>query len=135
MIDQILLGAGFGLLSTPLLVGMQATVTWHDRGVVTGANVFSRYLGESLGAAICGAMFNSALRSELAAAPPSLRSRLPHDVNAVIGALEGHEAHRASVVIALLTLLLVLLTPRRFPLVSEVAEGMAKERGPDRPTS
>jgi len=29
--DQVLLGAGFGLLSTPMLVGVQSAVTWHDR--------------------------------------------------------------------------------------------------------
>lgn len=63
--DQILLGAGFGLLSTPVLVGVQSIVGWGKRGVVTGANMFSRYLGQSLGAAIFGAIFNNALKHEL----------------------------------------------------------------------
>jgi EmrB/QacA subfamily drug resistance transporter len=148
LVDQVLLGAGFGLLSTPLLVGVQATVTWHDRGVVTGANIFSRYLGESLGAAICGAIFNSAIAGELAHAPVALRTRLPRGINAVIGALQGREGQGAAdeylrraiytathhvyvglVVIALITLGIVLLTPRRFPVASEVAEVMTAGEG------
>ncbi|HET7550366.1 MAG TPA: MDR family MFS transporter [Gemmatimonadaceae bacterium] len=153
LIDQMLLGAGFGLLSTPLLVGVQTTVTWHDRGVVTGANIFSRYLGQSLGAALFGAVFNNAMARQLASAPASLRSALPREVDSVIGALEGHQltgaaddylrramyaathhVYAGAVIIALITVCVVLLAPRHFPEVkasgasietahAEVAEG------------
>ncbi|MCC7327790.1 MAG: MFS transporter [Burkholderiales bacterium] len=88
-LDQVVLGAGFGLLSTPLLVGVQSTVTWRDRGVVTGANIFSRYLGQSLGAAIFGAIFNNTIAAELARASATLRPHLPDHVDAVIGELHG----------------------------------------------
>ena len=134
----MLLGAGFGLLSTPLLVGVQTTVTWHDRGVVTGANIFSRYLGQSLGAALFGAVFNNAMAHQLAAAPASLRGALPSNVDSVIGALEGnrlagaaddylrramyvatHHVYAGAVVIALLTVGVVLLAPRHFPEATE----------------
>jgi EmrB/QacA subfamily drug resistance transporter len=136
--DQVMLGAGFGLLSTPMLVGVQSAVTWHDRGVVTGANIFSRYLGESLGAAIFGAIFNSAIASELAHAPAALRPRLPHGINTVISELHGHQLPGAAdlyirqaiytathhvyaglVVVALATLAIVLITPRHFPVAGE----------------
>ena len=136
--DQVLLGAGFGLLSTPMLVGVQSAVTWHDRGTVTGANIFGRYLGESLGAAIFGAIFNSSIASELGHAPSALRARLPHDINAVISVLQGHQVTGAAedymrqaiyvathhvyvglVIVALITLAIVLLTPRRFPVANE----------------
>lgn len=136
--DQLLLGAGFGMLSTPLLVGIQSTVTWRDRGVVTGANVFSRYLGQSLGAALYGAVFNHAMARRLAEAPASLRDVLPRDMDAVIGALEGrrldgmadqflrramfdatHHVYVGAFVVALLTLGVVLLAPRRFPQVQD----------------
>lgn len=56
---MVFLGAGFGLLSTPTIVGIQSVVGWDKRGVVTGANQFGRYLGQSLGAAIFGAIFNA----------------------------------------------------------------------------
>ncbi len=41
--NHVFLGAGFGLLSTPTLVGIQSIVPWKQRGVVTGGNMFSRY--------------------------------------------------------------------------------------------
>src|SRR5699024_2489028 len=65
VLDQILFGAGLGLLSTPSIVGIQAVVGWEKRGVVTGANQFCRYLGQSLGAAIFGAVFNAAYMNQL----------------------------------------------------------------------
>lgn len=69
VLDQVLLGAGFGLLSTPSLVGVQSMVDWNRRGVVTGLNVFCRNLGQSLGAAIFGAIFNNSFRHQMERAP------------------------------------------------------------------
>lgn len=68
IINQVLLGAGFGLLSTPALVGIQSMVGWKDRGVVTSTNIFSRNLGQSVGAAIMGAIFNNSLFTRLQSA-------------------------------------------------------------------
>src|SRR5699024_8850645 len=65
IINMIFLGAGFGLLSTPTIVGIQSVVKWERRGVVTGANQFGRYLGQSLGAAVFGAVFNGTYTGEL----------------------------------------------------------------------
>ncbi|HET8700749.1 MAG TPA: MDR family MFS transporter [Nitrococcus sp.] len=147
LLDQVLLGAGFGLLSTPLLVGVQATVSWRDRGVVTSANIFSRYLGQSLGAAVCGAIFNSTVAGALTHAPPPLRPYLPADIDAVIGALHGrqlrgaadqylrqtiytatHHVYAGLAVAALITLAIVLLTPRHFPAAGEPSEGASRHR-------
>ena len=134
-LDQAVLGAGFGLLSTPLLVGMQSSVPWQLRGVATGANMFSRYLGQTLGAAVFGAIFNAGIAAELARAPAALASTLPRDVNAVIGALHDHELHGApdlylhhamftathqiyvgAAIATLIVVVIVLFTPRRFPV-------------------
>src|SRR5699024_11172659 len=82
--DTVLLGAGFGLLATPLLVGVQSVVGWDRRGVAAGANMFSRYLGGSLGAALMGAIFNAPLRERLAQVPAALRDSVPRDINKVI---------------------------------------------------
>lgn len=133
VLDTMVLGAGFGLLSTPLLVGVQSIVGWDRRGVVTGANMFSRYLGSALGAAVMGAIFNAGLRARLESAPQKLAASLPQGVNQVIGALQGHDlpataaaylrqaidaatAHlyMAALVVALLSLLMVLVIPRHF---------------------
>lgn len=136
--DQMLLGAGFGLLSTPLLVGVQTTVGWRERGVVTSANIFSRYLGQSLGAALYGALFNHAIAKKLATAPDALRDQLPRELDSVIGALENHQVSGAAndylrqamyaathhvyigaLVMAVLTVFAVMIAPRKFPSVPQ----------------
>ena len=130
---QMLLGAGFGLISTPLLVGVQSTVTWGQRGVVTGAHMFSRYFGQSIGAAVFAAIFNSVLSDRLASAPDHLQSQLP-GVNKVVEVLQSHgsvsevrtylqgvffdathSVYVGLVTFGLLTLLILLLTPAQFP--------------------
>ena len=65
VINQIFLGAGFGLLSTPSLVGPQSMVPWNQRGMVTSGIVFSRNLGQSIGTAIFGAIFNNTLNAKM----------------------------------------------------------------------
>lgn len=65
VIDQVILGAGFGLLSTPSMVGIQSMVRWQHRGVVTSANVFARNLGQSIGAAVAGAIFNTTFLAQI----------------------------------------------------------------------
>src|SRR5690554_3283299 len=134
---QMLLGAGFGLISTPLLVGVQSTVRWGQRGVVTGAHMFSRYFGQSIGAAVFAAIFNSVLSNRLSNAPDHLKPQLP-EVNKVVEILQSrgsvselhaflqevffdatHSVYIGLVIFGLLTLLILLLTPARFPTVNE----------------
>jgi len=129
--DQILLGAGFGMLSTPLLVGVQSVVPWNQRGVATSANMWSRYLGQSLGAAVVGALFNNAMRHTLDTAPAALAGRLP-GVNDVMTALQTdpsasatrqfllaafdaatHQVYVGMIGVAVLMLAAVMLVPRR----------------------
>lgn len=135
--DQFCFGAGFGLLSTPLLVGVQSVVGWRQRGQVTGANMFSRFLGQSLGAAIFGALFNASLRDQLAAAPASLAG-LSQDINQLVGKLQSpdlgatagdflrHAVFASTQHIywgigafSVFTLLCVYLTPKHFPIIEE----------------
>lgn len=74
VINQVLLGAGFGLLSTPSLVGAQSMVSWEKRGVVTSSIIFSRNLGQSLGATIFGAIVNNSMRRQFQSAPDELKN-------------------------------------------------------------
>ncbi|WP_417369256.1 MDR family MFS transporter [Gelidibacter japonicus] len=129
---QLLMGAGFGLISTPLMVGVQSTVDWGQRGVVTGASMFSRYFGQSLGAAIFAAIFNSVLFDKMAEAPENLQSALPK-VNEVVEVLQSahsddsvqnylqhaffdstHTVYIGLLTVGLLTLIILLLTPKHF---------------------
>ena len=85
--STFVLGFGLGLIAVCTVVGPQSTVNWEQRGVVTGTVMFCRFLGQSVGAAIFGAIFNAALAARLRAAPAVLRDRLPQQVNEVAAAL------------------------------------------------
>lgn len=146
VVSTFVLGFGLGLISVCTLVGPQSTVTWQQRGVVTGTVMFCRYLGQSVGAAVFGAIVNAALGSRLRAAPPGLRGRLPQQVSQIGGELTrpgalgraaaaylraaiaaaGHDVYLALAGVAVVTLLVALMVPRRF----ETSPGAAASAGP-----
>lgn len=134
---MLLLGAALGLFQLPLIVGVQSTVGWTERGTTTASVLFCRQVGQSLGAALFGAVANGILASRLADAPVP---GLPGDLDAVSRALEDpsalsaaatdhlrravdtavdHVFAGAAVAAALALLVLVLLAPRRFPVLTE----------------
>lgn len=143
-----LMGAGLGLIMTSLIVGLQSTVGWSERGVITGGAMFSRFLGQSLGAALFGAVTNTILLAHLRDAAPRLRAVLPSTVDGISRTLDGHpvpaaarylrDALQASthgvflglLIAGVVTLLLLLLVPRVFPQVAH--EGQQAERAPAR---
>jgi EmrB/QacA subfamily drug resistance transporter len=51
-------GLGLGLVASPSLIAAQASVSWDERGVATGANMFARSVGAAVGAAVLGAVAN-----------------------------------------------------------------------------
>lgn len=57
------IGVGFGFSAIPSLVAAQSSVGWAERGVVTGTQMFFRSIGQSLGAAILGAIANAVILS------------------------------------------------------------------------
>ena len=58
-VSCFLVGLGLGLVATPSLIAAQSSVQWNERGVVTGANLFSRSIGSAVGVAIFGAVANA----------------------------------------------------------------------------
>ena len=58
-----IIGLGMGLFSTSALIAAQSSVPWHERGVVTGTNMFARSIGSAVGVAIFGAIANSLFRA------------------------------------------------------------------------
>lgn len=60
---SFVIGVGFGFAAVPTLVAAQASVEWNERGVVTGASMFSRSIGQAVGAAILGAVANAVIAS------------------------------------------------------------------------
>ena len=55
---SLIVGIGMGCCNTAFLVSIQASVGWSERGVATGANMFMRMFGQSLAAALFGAILN-----------------------------------------------------------------------------
>lgn len=142
---QVVLGAGFGLLSTSVLVGLQSTVGWDQRGVITGANMFGRYLGQTLGAAVFGSIFNASIAAHLSEAPRRMASDLPANVNDIIEALHQSATEPAvasylrgaidlatrhlflgMAVISVLMLALLFVLPRHFPVIGQHGAHSAK---------
>ncbi len=132
---QLPYGRGLGLLSTPIIVGIQSVIGWKGRGVVTSANLFARQMGQAVGAAVYGSVVNVALVSWLANAPPSLAGQLPDSVNVTSQVLGGgsdslspdaaaylrqglyvatHQVFWGLLFVAIAALLALLLAPRRF---------------------
>ncbi len=58
-ISCFIIGVGMGLSAVPSLIAAQSSVPWHERGVVTGANMFARSIGSAVGVAIFGALANA----------------------------------------------------------------------------
>ncbi|MGW0547681.1 MDR family MFS transporter [Streptomyces altiplanensis] len=140
---MLLLGAALGLFQLPLIVGVQSTVGYAERGTTTASVLFCRQVGQSVGAALFGAIANATLASRLAAAPEGIRDGLPGDLDSVSHALGdsgsltaeaadylrravdtavGHVYVGAAIAAGLALLALVFVAPRRFPVITETEE-------------
>lgn len=60
-ISSFFIGVGMGLTSTSFIVTIQGAVSRERRGVATAANMFMRNFGNTIGAAIFGAVLNGTL--------------------------------------------------------------------------
>ncbi|MFJ6485401.1 MULTISPECIES: MFS transporter [unclassified Streptomyces] len=137
---MLLLGGALGLFQLPLIVGVQSTVGWAERGTTTASVLFCRQVGQSVGAALLAAVANATIAARLADAPvPGLPEHLDDVAKALdrpellTAAAAGYlrEAVAAAVehiflgaTAAALAALLVLLlvAPRRFPVLPELRE-------------
>ncbi|GGU03077.1 MFS transporter [Streptomyces coeruleorubidus] len=121
---MLLLGAALGLFQLPLIVGVQSTVGWAERGTTTASVLFCRQTGQTIGAAVFGAVANGVLAARLGGAsdldsvtralnsgtaPEATRRAIADAVHAVyLG---------AACAAALAFLVLLVLAPRRFPVL------------------
>ncbi|MEV0640099.1 MFS transporter [Streptomyces sp. NPDC050619] len=123
---MLLLGCALGLFQLPLLVGVQSTVGWAERGTTTASVLFCRQTGQTIGAALFGAVANGVLAARLGGAS---------DLDSMTRALDAGtapEATRRAIADAVHTvylgagcaaavafLVLLFLAPRRFPVLKE----------------
>lgn len=137
---MLLLGAALGLFQLPLIIGVQSTVGWSERGTATASILFCRQVGQSVGAALFGAVANGVLAARLTNAPTP---GLPDDLDSVSKALENPATLTAEAAdylrramdsavdyvylgaagaAAVSLLVLVFVAPRRFPVLKDPDE-------------
>ncbi|MFF5637358.1 MFS transporter [Streptomyces sp. NPDC012825] len=130
---MLLLGAALGLFQLPLIVGVQSTVPYGERGTTTASVLFCRQVGQSVGAAVFGAVANGVLAARLGgdgdldalaraldspdSLPPATTDLLRRAVDAAVDYVYLGAAGAA----ALALLVLLTLAPRRFPVLGEGA--------------
>jgi len=60
----LLFGVGMGLSNTALVIAVQSSVEWHERGVATASTMFFRTLGGLLAVGALGGVINAALAED-----------------------------------------------------------------------
>ncbi|SED21946.1 MFS transporter [Streptomyces sp. TLI_105] len=127
---MLLLGGALGLFQLPLIVGVQSTVPYEERGTTTASVLFCRQVGQSVGAALFGAVANGVLAARLGAdtdldtLAPSLDATDP--IRRAVDAAVDWVYLGAAAAAALALLALLTLAPRRFPVLKEEDQGASR---------
>jgi EmrB/QacA subfamily drug resistance transporter len=123
-LGSLVIGVGMGFSNTVFIVSIQASVPWRQRGAATSSSMFLRFVGQSVGAAGCGAVLNATmLRLDPSAAhavdrmlDPSARAGMAlaevvHLTDVMAQSL--HNAYLLAGAFSLATLLIALNMPAR----------------------
>ncbi|HET6988704.1 MAG TPA: MDR family MFS transporter [Kribbella sp.] len=102
------IGIGLGFSASPSVVAAQSSVDWTTRGVVTGANMFSRSVGSAVGVAVFGAVANGVVAARLGDSHADLE-KLPGNVLAPA----IHDVYYGAAAAAVLLVVAVLFMPNR----------------------
>lgn len=123
----VLMGAGFGFSTGAYIVGVQTSVPWNRRGVATSAVSFVRFLGQTLGIALLGAVVNARIVSYLGGTvsqplervnqllDPATRPSLDPALASQLAAALAHGLHGAFWVILGTTVVTLLVVARYLP--------------------
>ncbi len=126
--SSFLVGLGMGLTNMGFFIGIQSSVDWNQRGVVTSSFNYSRIIGQSIGAAVFGGIVNAALAGHMGGAggdlvsrilDPTLRQGLSGaQLTSVLDAFEGavHRIYEINVALAVLTMVWALALPKGLTL-------------------
>lgn len=123
-VGSFVIGIGMGFCSTTFIVSVQASVAWRQRGAATSSAMFLRFVGQSLGAAGCGAVINATMHAREPTASHVVDRLLDPELRASLGAAEVarlsdlvaaalHNAYLLTTGFALASLAIALLMPAR----------------------
>ncbi len=123
-LGSLVIGIGMGCCSTAFIVSIQASVPWGQRGAATSSSMFMRFVGQSMGAAGCGAVLNATmLRLDPGAAhaverllDPPVRAAMASSEIIHLTAVMAHSLHNAYLLatgFAVLTLVIACQLPAR----------------------
>jgi EmrB/QacA subfamily drug resistance transporter len=129
----VLIGIGMGFCNTTFMVSVQTSVGWRQRGAATSSTMFLRFLGQSLGAALFGAVLEVSLPARTGTTGGVLDLLLdPHrrgmlataDLQRMIDgvAVAMRHAYLLTGTLAVASLLLALTYPRRLGPGSQVRQ-------------
>jgi EmrB/QacA subfamily drug resistance transporter len=135
------LGLGMGFSNTTFVIATQTSVGWSERGAATSANMFLRTVGQSVGTALFGAVFNLGVGGRIAGADEEINRLLEPATRATLGAVEtmrlsdaiAAAIHNVYLIAAVLTVVLLALafrvpaglSPVRQPVPSEARRPVA----------
>ena len=120
----LLIGTGMGFCNTAFLVSTQASVGWNERGMATSSIMFMRIVGNSVGAAVFGAILNFGINRRIPEAgdavnrllePAARRGLGPTEIARLSEAVAGslHVVYVVAGLVAVVSLLLALALPAR----------------------
>lgn len=119
-----LLGVGMGFCNTAFIVSIQASVGWSERGTATSATMFMRIVGNSVGAAIFGAILNFGVYSRAPESgdavnrlmsPASRQSLAAAEIARLAEAVGSslHTVYMIAALVAIVSLVLAVALPAR----------------------
>lgn len=110
------IGIGMGFTNNTFHVAIQSTVDWGQRGIATSTTLFSRIIGQALGAAVFGGLLNANLPDAVAggeilarALDPNLRRSLPPAEVARLMQALAHGLYHVYLITGLLVLLVAAM--------------------------
>jgi len=138
-IGALLCGSGLGFCNTTFIVSAQTSVGWAERGIATASNMFMRNAGQSLAAALYGAILNFGVAQQVPEAgdainrllEPGMRDTLAAATvtrlaDAIAGAL--HHVYEISGILSVIILVLVLSLPAGLTAARAAAQASDERR-------
>jgi EmrB/QacA subfamily drug resistance transporter len=119
-----LLGVGMGFCNTAFIVSVQASVGWNERGMATSSTMFMRIVGQSVGAAVFGAILNFGIYRQLPEAGDAVNRLMSPATRQSLGAIEIarlteavaaslHVVYVIAGIVAVVSLILALALPAK----------------------